>query len=447
MWVHAKLRFHGTEYRTLQRFPTGYTGPELMKVVHTGDPGILSLRSDVIGCVVLAGLLLITGGGMTLALTLDLIPFTFSFDPELENLAMAAGVIAIMLGLIFVGGRSGKIIDSRLQSLVSWSGFLIPMRRKHQSLGGYSWVVLVKEIRRGSKSSTTTFPVRLEGDGKSALLLESGRDALEARRLAEAVAKVMRLPMTDSTSGQAVIREPDRLDESLRDRVRRLGERVEVPSPPHTMRSQVQLTSNEVVADLPGMSTKARLVITGVVAIFALGFGVFFVGTDLIAGGDNRWTDRLPMLLFPGLFATIPMLVIFTKLGKLHRATRVTANRASLLVIQGRKRTEIPGDELEELSISGHDFNQIFQTRSDGSMVVNPEHLDTPEGSAYRAKHGPPPTIPPALAGILRILGSFSPETQSIRACSDRASVQFGGGLDRDELAYLYSAIIKVMAD
>lgn len=418
-----------------------------MKIVHTGDPGILSLRSDAIGCIVLTGLLLIAGGGLTLAIALEMIPVEVSFNPDLTNIAMAAGVVAVMLGLIFVGGRSGKIFDTRQQSLVSWSGFLVPMRQKHQPLDGYSWVVLDKEVRRGKNSSTTLFPIRLEGDSNPALPVDTCRDALEARRLAEAVAKVMRLPLTDSTAGQTIIREAEHLDESLRHRVRRLGERIEVPSQPQKMRSQIEITSSEVVADLPGISTKARLIIVGVVILFALGISLFFVGTDLITGAESRWADKLPLLLVPGFFAVIPVLIVFTKLRKLKRKTRVTATRASLLVVQGRKRTEIPGDELEELSISGHDFNQIFQTRNDGSMVVNPDRLDTPEATAYTAKHGQPPTIPPALAGILRILGSLSPETRSILACSDRASVRFGGGLDRDELAYLYSAIIKVMVD
>lgn len=418
-----------------------------MKIVHTGDPGILSLRSDVIGCVVLAGLLFIAGGGITAALALDMIPIGVSFEPDVKNIVLAAGALAVMLGLIFVCGRSGKIFDPRRQSLITWSGFLVPMRRKHQRLDGYSWVILDKEVRRGKNSSTTLFPIRLEGDRGPALPVDTCTDALEARRLAEAIAKVMRLPLTDSTSGQAVIRDPDHLDESLRNRMRRLGERVEVSPQPHAMRSQIQFTSSEVVADLPGMSAKARLVLNVAVIVFALGIGIAFFGTDILSGADDQWNDKLFMLLFPAFVVAIPLLVVLAKIRGFNRASRVTATRVSLIVIHGRKRTEIPGDELEELSISGRDFTKLFQTRDDGSMVIDPDRLDTPEAAAYTAKHGQPPTIPPALAGILRTLGSFSPETRSILARSDRASVRFGGGLDSDELAYLYSAIMKVMVD
>jgi len=120
---------------------------------------------------------------------------------------------------------------------------------------------------------------------------------------------------------------------------------------------------------------------------------------------------------------------------------------AALTVAEGRTKTTIPGDELEELLISGKDITQFFQTRPDGSLVVDPKHVDTPEGLAHTAEHGQPPTIPPALAGILRILATFSPDRLAIHARSDRASVSFGGDLDLEEIKYLYTAIMKVMVE
>ncbi len=405
------------------------------------------MRSEVVGCVVFVGLLFIAGGGFTVALALDRLPIEASFNPDLKNIALAVGALVAMLGLIFVGGRSGKIFDPRRQSLISWSGFLVPMRRKHQRLDGYSWVVLVKEVRKGKNSSTTLFSVRLEGDHAPVLQVDTCTDSLEARRLAEAVAKVMRLPLTDSTSGEAVIREPDHLDESLRDRMRRLGERVEMSPQPPTMRSQIQVTSSEVVAELPGMSNKARLIMNVVVIVFVLGIGFGFFGAQPTTGTDALWTENLPLLLIAAFFVVIPLLVVLGKLGRFNQAARVTANRITLTVVQGRKTTEIPGDELEEFSISGLDINQLFQTQPDGSLVIDPSRLDSPEGAAYSAQHGQAPTIPPVLAGVVRTLGTFSPERLSISARSDRASVTFGGGLDSDELSYLYSAIMKVMVD
>ena len=107
--------------------------------------------------------------------------------------------------------------------------------------------------------------------------------------------------------------------------------------------------------------------------------------------------------------------------------------------------TEIPGDELEELSISGKDISQLFETRPDGSMVVDPTRLDTLEGATYLAQHGQAPTIPPALAGVLKTIATFAPGRLAILARSDRASVTFGGNLDTAEIAYLYSAIMKVI--
>jgi hypothetical protein len=418
-----------------------------MKIVHTGDPGILELRSDVVGCVVVAGLLFIVGGGAAIAFALGRIPIEAYLNPELKNIALAVGALFAMLGLVFAGGRHGKTFDRRRQSLVSWWGIFVPMRHKEQRLESYSTVVLVKEIHRSKNSSTTLFPVRLESSAAEALKIDTCTDYLKARRLAEALAKVMRLPLTDSTSGEALTREPDRLDESLRDRVRRLGERIEMPPQPGTMRSQAQVTSSEVVVEIPGMSAKARLIMNVVVVGLVLGLGGFFFGAQMIIDAKGQWSENWPMLLFAGLFVLIPLSIFLGKMRHFNRPVRVKANRVALIVTEGRKTTEIPGDELEELSISGLDISQLFQTQPDGSLIVDPSRLDSPEGAAYSAQHGRPPTIPPALAGIVKTLGTFSPKRLSILARSDRTSVSFGAGLDTDEITYLYSAIMKVMVD
>ncbi len=418
-----------------------------MRIVHTGDPEILELRSEVVGCVVVAGLMFIAGGGFAIALAMDRIPIEAYFNPELKNIATAVGALVAVLGLIFIGGRNGKIFDRRRQSLVSWWGIFVPMRHKEQSLEGYSTVVLVKEVHRGKNSSTTFFPVRLESSTAEPLKVDTCTDYLKARRLAEAVARVLHLALTDATSGEAVVREPDQLDESLRDRMRRLGERVEISPQPHTMRSQAQVTSSEVVLEIPGMSAKARLIMNLVVFALVGGIGSFFFGAQLIAAGDDRWSENWPLLLVAAVFVVIPLSVILGRLRHFNRAVRVTANRVALTITEGRRTTEIPGDKLEELSISGLDINELFQTQPDGSLIVDSSRLDSPEGAAYSAQHGRPPTIPPALAGIVKTLGTFSPHRLSILARSDRSSISFGGGLDAAELTYLYSAIMKVMTE
>ncbi len=418
-----------------------------MKIVDSGDPRVLELRSDVLGCVVLVGLLFIVGGGFAIALAFEVLPVEVFIESEMRMIVLAAGALGVLLGLVFLGGRSGKSFDGRSQILTSWSGMWVPMRRTNRPLNGYSRVLLVKEVRRGQKSSTTIFPVSLEGERDEALRVENCSEYLEARRLAEAVARALHRPLTDSTSGEEVVREPDRLDEPLRERMRRLGDRVEVSPRPLVMRSQEQITSSEVTVEIPGMSSKARLAMNLVVIAVAVGIGFFFVGGPTLTYGKGPWIERLPTILFPSFFILIPLVVVFSKLRRFNRAVSVRANRVSLTVLEGRKKTEIPGDELEELSISGKDVNQLFETRPDGSVAVDPKWADTPDGAAHIARHGQAPNVPPAVAGILKTLGTLAPDRLSILARSDRASVTFGGGLDSDELAYLYSAILKAMVD
>ena len=98
--------------------------------------------------------------------------------------------------------------------------------------------------------------------------------------------------MSDSSSGEAIIRDPEHLDESLRDRIRRLGQRIEMPPKPTATRSQIHITSGEVIAEIPGMSAKTRLIMNAVVIVLVLGIGVFFYGTQLITGPDGGWSRK-----------------------------------------------------------------------------------------------------------------------------------------------------------
>jgi len=106
-----------------------------------------------------------------------------------------------------------------------------------------------------------------------------------------------------------------------------------------------------------------------------------------------------------------------------------------------------PWESTHVSTISKLDIDQIFQTQPDGSLVVDPSRLDSPEGTAYSAQHGQPPTIPPALTGLVKALATFAPGKLSILARSDQASVAFGGGLDSAEITYLYSVIMRAMID
>lgn len=410
-----------------------------MKIVHSGDPGVLNLRSDVVGCVIVAGLILMAGGVLSVAFALGRIPVEASLEPELKNIVLAGGTLITLLGLVFFGGRSGKIIDGRSRSLMTWRGLVVPMSRKNLPLNGYSWIVLTKEIHRSKNSSTTLYPVRLEGDSEPALTIDTASDVLEARRLSEAIAKVLRLPMTDSTSGQTVIRDPDLLDESLRSRMDRLGETIEVPPRPTTMRSHIEVDGSSVRIEIPGLSAKTRLIINLVVTAVVLGPGLVFSGAVVFGDDGASMTEKIPLLIFGGFFL-IPLLVILGKIRKFKRPVTVTANRVALTIIDGRKITEIPGDELEELWISGRDINQVLKTQPDGSLIIDGARV---EGSDPTT--GPPPKIPPALAGVVRTMSTFAPENLSILARSDNASINFGSGLDSEEITYLYSVIMKAM--
>jgi hypothetical protein len=244
-----------------------------------------------------------------------------------------------------------------------------------------------------------------------------------------------------------VVREPEHLDESIRDRMARTRERVELPPAPADMRSRINMGSGQTVIDLPppGQDLRliAQLVFSVAIAVMTL---LFFGGILTTAPIPDRF--RWPALAVIGIvFVCGPVISVLIKMRKARPATRVTASRAALTVAQGSTVTEIPGDELEELSVSGRDVSQLLKTQPDGSLVIDSSLLDTPEASRRLRREGQPPVIPKQAAGLVAMLAGMAPNQLAIVARSDQVTVSFGSGLSGDELAFLLAAILKTMAD
>jgi len=392
-----------------------------MKIVDTGDPGVLSLKSGPVGCFLFAGDLLIIIGGLALSLMLGFSFIKGPLDPDLARIAIPAGFFLVGLGLILLGARRGMIIDGRSRSITSWWGVFAPLRRREQILNGYDRVVLTREVHRSKNTSTTLFPVRLEGENLPAVHIDAGKDYLKARSLAEGAAKTLRLSMTDMSSGKPVVRQAEHLDESLRDQFRREGREVEVLSQPNFMKSQVQAFSDEVIIEIPGLNARHRLILMLLVIIVISGIAAAFFGPHLGLPTKQWAVENWPFLIFLALFVGIPLRIILVGIWNFNRDQRITANQATLKIVKGNVVTEIPGDELEELFVSGQDLNTVLGKRSDG--------------------------MSPAVKGAVRGLAALSPRHLSILARSDHASVQFADGLEADEINYLYSIILKVMVD
>lgn len=297
-------------------------------------------------------------------------------------------------GIMF--GHRGRIIDGDNRQVTSWWGFragwlLVPFKKSVYSFDDFQSVTVCKEVHTGtsgSSGSPTCYPVRIESAGDS-VTVEEPRDYHKSRQLAEEVAKLMGLPMQDSTSGEVVVREAEQLDESLRDQFQRTGERLDVPVQPDGCRVSYRLEGDALVLDLPppGMGP-------------ALFWGVSLIVVIVVVVWDF-FSSPPPMNYLAVCFILIPLgIVLILIYSGAKGKDRITVSRRSLIVEVGKnlllspsrmlggKTSEIPSDELEELAMQ------------------NDQH---------------------------------------IMARSDRVTLTFGSGLSKDELAWMYELLKYVL--
>jgi len=398
------------------------------------DPDVLEMRNGG-GCISVFGAPFLLAGLFMLQIPLGLVPVENSDSLPWYLFILFGGVFTAVGGSL-VFGRSGLILDRRRKLIVQWRGLMVPMERKEQVLDEVKRIVIQQDS--GDSDSGPSYPVKLEGDRLKAVNIVSPPDYQEARRVAEELARFLSRPVEDSSSGVKVVREPDRLDESLGERILRTREDTfHLPPAPFPMRTKITETAEGLMLEIPGRGiTGSHWLQTGIVLVF-VGVVVYFFSGFL----------RLPAppfirYLFGGF------LVIFFILGPLlaalrymkreaRRSTRITVTPGLLRVEErgGRKTqiTEIPGDELEELDLlTGKGIQNSIR------MPDQSPRLDLPETGLPRLPDGRP--IPKILVSLMRLANS-----PGMIARSDAASVQFGSGLPEEELRYIHARIRKVL--
>ena len=399
------------------------------------DPDVLEMRSGG-GCISVFGLPFLLAGLFLLQIPWGLVPVENSDSLPWYFFILFGGVFTAV-GAFLVFGRSGLILDRRIKTVLRWKGLLIPMKREEQPLDRVGRVVILQDS--GDSDSGPSYPVRLEGDRLKTVNIFSPSDYQEARRVAEALARFLSRPVEDFSSGVKVVREPDRLDESLRERILRTKEDTShLPPAPFPMRMKITETAEGLILDIPGQGiTGSHWVQTGIVLIF-VGFVIYFFSgfLRLPAPSFIRYLFGGFLLIF---FILVPLLAA---LRYMHReakhSTRVTVTPAFLRVEEraGRrsKTMEIPADELEELDLStGKDRQNSTRTQDRFPK------LNLPETGVPRLPDGRP--MPRILVSLMRLAKS-----PGIIARSDTASVPFGTGLSEEELKYLHALIQKVLS-
>ena len=294
------------------------------------------------------------------------------------NVAILVGVLVLLLGAVLMSVRFGVIVDRQRRTVTTWWGPLVPFHKTERLFSASHQVTLSHEEREASEQSYEVFPVRLEGAGADAITLQELRDYDKARRLAEEIAKFLHFGIRDRSSGKEVVREAGALDESIRQRAKRLGLTSRMPQQPPGARSSVSFGENRstVTIDIPPLAHWVWFVALGLISAGLC--AVLIVRTDL---------PDMMGLLFAFLFAFLVLLCLFLPLSLFAapRRQRLVVSPDGLVLtrrgIFGTNTTRLQADEIEEVEITpymksplgGYVELRVVVIRSDrGSVELGP---------------------------------------------------------------------------
>ena len=382
------------------------------------------------GCLSIFGLPFLLAGLFVMQLPLGIIPVKGSPGTLPSIFVILFGAVFAAVGAAFVFGRSGIILDRSRGHLIQWYGLLVPMKRKEYLLDSIRQVEM--NFSSGDSDSPATWPVKLSGENiTTPISVLQPTSFTEARQMAEELARFLRKPLVDSSTGETITRDPEHLDESYRDRLRRTGEAVSVlPPEPPSMRSKVERTSDGFIIHIP-LNTKRGLHYIPVLAslIFAAIFLLLFM----------RVIHNVPLIFIVLFIIAGPALSVLLRVHHLNNEfEKITVTRAFLSVEalkEGKSNTtEIPVSELEDF-VAPSMRGVINTYEMPGIKKVSLGETGTP-----RMPDGRP--ISRFLLSLIKMVGS-----KGIIARSDKTVVEFAKGLDEAEVAYLFALIRKTIAE
>jgi hypothetical protein len=404
---------------------------------HYKDSGTIELRSGG-GCLSVFGMPFLLAGLFVLQTPLGIIPVTYDRNNAWMPLFfLIFGGVFTTVGVGLVFGRSGIILDRGIGRIVEWWGLLVPMKRRETMLDAIRQVEM--NFSAGDSDSAATWPVCLSGEGivKPIAVVQPVNFA-EARQVAEELSRFLRKPLVDSSTGERVTRDPDHLDESYRDRARRTGEAAAVvPPEPPGMRARVERTGDGYVFHIAGPPLSGLHYIPVLFPLAFAGAVAWFFLPALLTLPMPDWI-RYFFLGFIGLFFIAGPVVsaLLNVLRLKNQFERITVTKAFLRVEalkQGkRSAVEIPVDELEDLVAP--------TARSVMDTIEVPGMKKVPLGNTGTPRMPDGRPVPRFLLSLMKMTGS-----KGIMARSDKTVVEFAGGLDEAEVAYLFALIRKTI--
>ena len=417
-----------------------------MKIVETSHPEVWEARSSGHAGLFLFGLPFFLAGLFVMSVPMGLIPVKGDSGPW--YFMVPFGSVFSTVGLVLMAGRRGIVIDRQRHRVVKWYGLLVPMVRRESLLSLCDRLTLSREVRRSDKSTRIVYPVRLEGNAQEhAIPIVEPLEYQEARRTAESLSEFLRLPLADLSSGKEVVREPDRLDESIRERARRTREEIPDAVAPPQMRSALREESGTLHIRIPATGVTAVHRFHLIAVLIFIGVAIFVVRPFLNVDAEDP-TSYLFVGLVGAAFVFLPLVsILYRVAGQARRDCTVRASRSLLRVERGEQVTEISADELEELEIHDPPLLAGISVGPDGRLMVDKSALSQGSRNQPFTSAGAGQMTPagPVLSFFISAMMKTAPGP-SILARSDSKTVRFGAGLGKEELSYLYARLKRILA-
>jgi len=261
--------------------------------------------------------------------------------------AIAGGGAIALCGAIVMCVRFGAVLDRQRRVITTWWGLLVPFHKTEHPVSQMHYVTLTRE-KRGARPTYVVFPVRLEGAGANAITLLEPLDYNKARRLAEEIAKFIHLGIRDRSSGEEVVRDAGTLDESIRQRAKRLSLTSRMPQQPPGAKLSVSIAGSPSTATI-AMPVKhwGRVV---VLAFVIAAVCAVFIEMHLRLTGDPPDMVRL-LLTFLILLCLILPAALFMVIHE-----RLVVSPVELVITRrgvfGTNTIRLQANEIEEVEIA-----------------------------------------------------------------------------------------------
>ncbi|MBP7146365.1 MAG: hypothetical protein KBD01_02385 [Acidobacteria bacterium] len=376
------------------------------------------------GCLSIFGLPFLATGLLVLAIAFGLLPVPVEQGAGLLALLVGGMFTVVGGGLVF--GRSSTRVDRRAGEIVTRWTAVVTVREVRTPLVGFQRVTL--DHKSGDSDSADTYPVGLAGDGVKALTLASPAAEPAARQAAAELARFLRLPLLDRSLGVALVRDPERIDESLLERMRRTRERVDIVTEPPALRTAVVQTETGVELRIPPPTLAAQIVVAALPALLMLGFLALAFGRPALALARAAGAPALALAL---------LVVLLWSARTVRRLRRDTVVRAAPDGLAHERRFVARAPVVQRIAAS--ELREIVLARRD--VALGPEH--PARDSFERWSVGQPDAAGrPAPRWVLWALS----RTRGITVRATGGSLTFGTGLPEPELLYLRARIVEALA-